>query len=144
VKAAVALAACWAACSVVAAEPFSPLGLWQTIDDHSGQPRGAVRIFLDDGRYFGRVERSLVPGEDTALCIACRDERKNQPIIGMVILRDIRLQDGAYGGGDILDPDSGAVYRCSFQLSDDGRQLRVRGYIGFPLLGRSQVWDRLE
>jgi uncharacterized protein (DUF2147 family) len=54
----------------------------------------------------------------------------------------VTLRDGAYGGGGILDPDTGSVYRCKFHLAKDGTVLVVRGYIGISLLGRSQTWQR--
>jgi uncharacterized protein (DUF2147 family) len=54
------------------------------------------------------------------------------------------LKDGEYSGGDILDPDSGAVYRCKLRLDQNGSRLIVRGYIGFSLLGRTQIWQRQE
>ncbi len=47
-----------------------------------------------------------------------------------------------YSGGDILDPDTGQIYRCRITVDSDGRRLTVRGYVGIALLGRSQVWFR--
>jgi uncharacterized protein (DUF2147 family) len=122
----------------------SPLGLWKTFDDKTGKPRALVRIYLQDGKYFGKIEQSFTPGAETRVCAVCTDERKNQPIIGLLIIRNVSLRDGEYGGGDILDPDSGSVYRCKFHLENDGAVLVVRGFIGFSLLGRSQTWRRQE
>jgi uncharacterized protein (DUF2147 family) len=120
----------------------SPLGLWKTFDDKTGTPRALVRIYLQDEKYFGRIEQSFAPGAETRVCSVCKDDRKNQPIIGLLIIRNMTLRDGEYGGGDILDPDSGSVYRCKFHLEGDGGVLVVRGFIGFSLLGRSQTWRR--
>ena len=125
-----------------AADLKSPIGLWKTVDDKTGMPRAIVRIYAQDGIYFGRIERSFTPGAETRVCSVCTDERKNQPIIGLVIVRNMTKRDGVYGGGDILDPDTGAVYRCKFHLGKDGTVLVVRGFIGFSLLGRSQTWQR--
>jgi uncharacterized protein (DUF2147 family) len=122
----------------------SPLGLWKTFDDKTGQPRALVRIYLQDGKYFGKIEQSFTPGAETRVCAVRTDERKNQPIIGLLIIRNVSLRDGEYGGGDILDPDSGSVYRCKFHLENDGAVLVVRGFIGFSLLGRSQTWRRQD
>jgi uncharacterized protein (DUF2147 family) len=122
----------------------SPLGLWKTFDDKTGKPRALVRVYLQDGKYFGKIEQSFTPGAETRVCAVCTDERKNQPIIGLLIIRNVSLRDGEYGGGDILDPDSGSVYRCKFHLENDGAVLVVRGFIGFSLLGRSQTWQRQE
>jgi uncharacterized protein (DUF2147 family) len=120
----------------------SPLGLWKTVDDKTGMPRAMVRIYLQDGKYFGRIEQSFTPGAETRVCSACTDDRKNQPIIGLLIIRNVALRDGEYGGGDILDPDTGSVYRCKFHLDKDGTVLVVRGFIGISLLGRTQTWHR--
>ena len=124
------------------ADPQSPLGLWKTVDDKTGMPRAMVRIYLQDGKYFGRIEQSFTPGAETRVCSACTDDRKNQPIIGLLIIRNVALRDGEYGGGDILDPDTGSVYRCKFHLDKDGTVLVVRGFMGISLLGRTQTWHR--
>ena len=125
-----------------AADRQSPIGLWKTVDDKTGMPRAIVGIYMQNGKYFGRIERSFTPGAETRVCSVCTDERRNQPIIGLLILRNVTLRDGEYGGGDILDPDTGSVYRCKFHLEKDGTVLVVRGFIGIPLLGRSQTWQR--
>ncbi|MEP6883662.1 MAG: DUF2147 domain-containing protein [Gammaproteobacteria bacterium] len=127
-----------------AAGSQSPLGLWKTFDDKTGMPRALVRIYLQDEKYFGRIEQTFTPGAETRVCLMCKDDRKNQPIIGLLIIRNITLRDGEYGGGDILDPESGSVYRCKFHLENDGSVLVVRGFIGFSLLGRSQTWRRQD
>jgi uncharacterized protein (DUF2147 family) len=126
------------------AETPSPEGLWKTFDDHSGEARALVRIYRQDGGLYGRVETSLVPGEEEARCTGCTDERKDQPVVGMTILRGLKPDDDGYSGGDILDPETGSVYRCLLRLEDDGKRLVVRGYLGLSLFGRSQTWQRAE
>jgi uncharacterized protein (DUF2147 family) len=125
-----------------AADKQSPVGLWKTVDDKTGMPRALVRVYLQDGKYFAKIEQSFTPGAENRVCSVCTDERKNQPIIGLLIIRNVTLHDGEYGGGDILDPDNGSVYRCKFHLEQGGAVLVVRGFIGFSLLGRSQTWQR--
>src|SRR4029077_438736 len=75
----------WSA--AVAAE-LSPVGLWKTIDDNTGKPRGLVRIMDVNGEYRGTVEKIfLKPGEDPDLrCEKCEGTQHNQPVIGMTIL----------------------------------------------------------
>ena len=125
-----------------AAESTSPAGLWKTFDDKTGKPRAIVRIYEQDGKLFGRIEQSFTPGAETRVCVPCTDERKNQPIIGLVIIRNIKRDGNEYSGGDILDPESGSVYRCKMHLEQGGTVLVLRGYIGFSLLGRTQTWQR--
>lgn len=120
----------------------SPLGLWKTFDDRTGQPRALVRIYEEKGRLFGRIEQSFTPGAEHRVCRVCTDERRNQPIIGLLIIRNLEHTRDEWSGGDILDPDSGSVYRCKVRLDQGGTRLIVRGYIGFSLLGRSQTWQR--
>jgi uncharacterized protein (DUF2147 family) len=130
-------AAMW--CSEVGAP--TPVGRWKTIDDKTKQPKAIVEIYIENGRLFGKVQATLNP-DAKKVCEKCKDARKNQPIVGMVILRGMEQHGEEYSGGDILDPYNGSVYRCKLRLLDEGRQLSVRGFIGFSLLGRSQTWTR--
>ena len=129
------------AVSLCAAD-LSPEGIWKTTDDKTGKPKGLVRIYQENGAYFGRVEVSLDPARAKEVCDLCKDERRNQPVVGMVVMRNMRRNGDEYTGGDILDPDIGTVYRCKFRVEDQGRKLLVRGFIGFSLFGRSQTWVR--
>lgn len=126
-----------------AGEP-SPVGLWKTVDDKTNKPRGIVRIYEENGAFAGKIETSFDPEERTARCEKCTGERKNAPVIGLVILRGIRKHGAEYGGGEILDPETGSIYRCRFTLSREGAKLFMRGYLGIPVLGRTQTWIRVE
>jgi uncharacterized protein (DUF2147 family) len=121
-----------------------PTGRWLTIDDNDGKPRSLVVIEEKQGELRGRIEQIFPrPGEDEqSLCEQCEGARKNQPVVGMVFLWGLRKQGDEYSGGEILDPDDGKIYRAKIQPSPDGKQLIVRGYIGFSLFGRSQTWLR--
>jgi uncharacterized protein (DUF2147 family) len=124
------------------AELASPIGLWKTFDDATGSPRALVRIYEKGGKLFGQIEKVFEAGAEKQVCKACKDDRKNQPIIGLIIIRDIKQEGNAYGGGDILDPESGSVYRCKMHLDQAGDLLMLRGYIGVSFIGRSQTWQR--
>ncbi len=127
--------------AALAAEP-SPTGLWRTVDDRTGKPRGLVRLYEEEGQIFGKIDKSLDPKDAKEKCDLCSDERKNQPVVGMVFLRRMTKSGDEYSGGDILDPDTGVVYRCKFRMLEQGRKLLVRGYIGAAVFGRSQTWTR--
>ena len=129
-----------AAVPLRAADPL--LGVWTTTDDKTHKPRGTVRLYEENGAIFGKIETSLNPKDATEVCDLCDGERRNKPIIGLVFVRNMKKQGAEYGGGDILDPDTGKVYRCKMTLEDGGKRLVVRGFIGFSLLGRSQAWTR--
>ena len=130
--------------SVSFAQETSILGKWKTIDDETNEPKSIVQIYEKDGRYFGQItELFRKPGEDPApVCYKCPndDVRKDQPIKGMVILKDL-VQDGdKYKDGTILDPKKGKIYNCKVWL--EGGDLKLRGYIAF--LFRTQTWIRVE
>jgi uncharacterized protein (DUF2147 family) len=132
--------------SAAFAGELSPAGLWKTIDDNTGKPRGLVRIMEVNGEYQGKVEKIFPkPGEDAdPKCEKCDGARHNQPVIGMTILWGLTKQGDEYQGGAILDPESGNVYRARMKLDGEGEKLNVRGFIGVALLGRTQTWVRNE
>ncbi len=130
------------AAAAYAAGSQSPLGLWKTFDEKTGKPTALVRIYLQDGKYYGRIEQSFLPAAESSVCSACTDERKNQPLLGLLIIRNMALHEADYEGGDILDPGSGSVHRCKFQLGKDGNSLVVRSFTGLPWFGHSQTWRR--
>jgi len=137
-----AAAAAPATADGAAAAADSPIGLWKTFDDKTGAARAIVRIYEQNGRLFGKIESSFTAGADHRVCRSCTDDRKDQPIIGLLIIRNMKHTDDEYSGGDILDPDNGSVYHCRMHV-EGGTRLLVRGYIGFSLLGRNQTWERM-
>jgi uncharacterized protein (DUF2147 family) len=129
-----------------AAQAPAPVGLWKTYSDRTGEADGLVRITEADSELEGTVVKVFSPPAPSAnpLCEECRGALRNQPIVGMKILRRMRAEGDAYSGGEILDPDEGRVYRCTLRVIDGGRKLEVRGYVGISLFGRTQVWDRVD
>lgn len=129
------------------AAEVSPVGKWRTIDDHTKKPKSIVEITQDGDHLVGKII-SLFPEpgrEDNPKCIKCEGDKKDQPVIGMTILTDMKKDgDLRWSGGHILDPEKGESYRCRLKLSDDGKTLNVRGYLGVSLFGRSQDWPREE
>ena len=120
----------------------SPIGVWKTVDDRTGKARALVRIYRENGKLFARILESFTAGADHRVCVLCTDERKDQPIIGLLIIRNMKEDGNEYTGGDILDPESGSIYHCWMRLEQGGTRLVVHGYVGFSLLGRSQTWER--
>jgi uncharacterized protein (DUF2147 family) len=126
------------------AQNASPIGTWQTIDDHTGQPKALVQITQDgSGALSGKIIKGLSANDNPdRRCTACTDARKDQPMLGMTIINDMKKDSDGWDGGQILDPENGKIYRCKMHLEDGGQKLVVRGYIGISLLGRSQTWIR--
>jgi uncharacterized protein (DUF2147 family) len=128
---------------VTAADLSTPEGLWQAVDS-SGKPMGLIRVYQDHGAYFGRIEPATPGEENVKRCTRCTDERKDQFLNGLVIIRNMRFDGDEYTGGDVLDPDTGRLYGCKFKLTDGGHTMIMRGFFGLSLLGRSQEWRRVE
>jgi uncharacterized protein (DUF2147 family) len=124
----------------------SPAGLWKTIDDDTGKPKALVRITENNGEFRARIEKLFedpVAAGRSGKCDKCEDARKDQPIVGMTIMTDMKKLEGReYTGGQLLDPNNGKVYKAKMELEEDGKKLNVRGYLGVPMLGRTQVWLR--
>ncbi len=106
-----------------------------------------VRIHEDNSYFIGRIEKLIDSNNPvTPICKDCTDERRNKPILGMVILRGARTGTDSESttDGEILDPENGKVYRVRITLGGDGRTLDLRGYVGIPLFGRTQTWLRVD
>ena len=126
----------------------TPAGLWKTVDDNTKKEKSLVRIVETNGVYTGTVEKVIDPdAPKDAVCKDCTDDRKDKPVVGMTIIRNMKQSAGdkaVWEGGDILDPNNGKVYSAKLKLVEGGKKLDVRGYIGTPLLGRTQTWQRVE
>ena len=123
----------------------TPVGLWKTIDDDGKTEKSLVRITDAGGVLSGKIEKIFDATKQDSKCDKCTDERKDQPVLGMVILRNLK-QDAddkeVWSGGEVLDPNNGKVYKTRLKPIDGGKQLQMRGYIG-PFY-RTQVWQRVE
>jgi uncharacterized protein (DUF2147 family) len=126
------------------ADNASPVGLWRNVDDVSGKPRALIRITESQGTLQGRIEKVFLAASESPKCEKCEGALKNAPVVGLVILSGLTKDGAEYTDGQILDPDNGKVYRSKIQLTDGGKKLNVRGYVGVPMLGRSQIWERLQ
>ncbi|HEY0092685.1 MAG TPA: DUF2147 domain-containing protein [Archangium sp.] len=133
------------ATSALAQAP-SAVGRWTTVDDETKKPKSVVTIYEEGGKLFGKIEKLFrEPNEEqNPLCDKCEGALKNQPILGMVILRDLKKDGDEWSGGTILDPANGKTYKCKIAVEDGGKKLKVRGFIGIALIGRTQYWVRAE
>ena len=129
--------------SVFAQSPI--LGRWKTIDDETGKPKSIVNIFEKDGIVYGKIESIFrSPEEDSnPKCDKCSGDKKDQFIIGMQIMEGLKKESEAvWVDGKILDPNNGKTYSCKAEVIDNGQKLKLRGFIGISLIGRTQTWIR--
>lgn len=141
----VVAAAALLSASLVWAQTPSAVGRWKQFDDKTGALRSLVVISEKDGIFEGTIEKIFFRPDETDLdpvCSKCTDAPKGQKIVGMTIVTGMKQNGFSYSGGEILDPGNGKVYRAKMTLSADGTKLEVRGFIGFSLFGRSQMWRR--
>jgi uncharacterized protein (DUF2147 family) len=131
-----------------AAAQMTPIGTWHTIDDETQKPKAEVRISLNAaGVLSGVVEKSLLATPDVEpLCNLCTDDRKGKPKIGLEFIRGGKKADGKdiWEDGKILDPNNGKNYSLRMTPVDGGKKMEVRGYMGAPILGRTQTWIRVN
>lgn len=122
----------------------TPVGTWTQVDDETGRPKSIIEISqAPDGTLQGVVKQVLFSEQGPhPVCEKCEGERHNKPVEGMTIMWGVTKDGDQWDGGQILDPKYGKTYKVRLRLTDNGQKLDVHGYIGVPMLGRSQVWER--
>ena len=134
-----------AAVAVPAWAQMSPVGLWRSMDDKTGEAKSEIRITEQDGILEGRIEKLLRKDADPAAkCVECKDALKDQPMVGLPIITGAKKAEGkdVWEGGKILDPENGKQYTLRLTPIEGGQKLEVRGSIG-PF-GRTQTWQRVQ
>ncbi|PZP93141.1 MAG: DUF2147 domain-containing protein [Variovorax paradoxus] len=130
-------------CGLAAQAQMTPVGRWHSVDDKTGEAKAQMQIGEQGGQLSGRIEKLLRKEADPqARCIECSDDRKDQPMVGLEIIRGAKKAEGkeVWEGGKILDPESGKVYALRLTPIEGGAKLEVRGSIG-PFW-RTQTWIR--
>ena len=123
----------------------TPVGLWRSTDDKTGEAKAEVRIVETAGVLSGKIEKRLLKtAKPEDLCTECSDERKGQPLLGLEIIRGAKKAEGreVWDGGKILDPENGRSYTLKMTPIEDGKKLEVRG--SFGPFGRTQTWTRVN
>ena len=120
----------------------SIFGKWKTIDDETGNEKSIVEIYKVDGKAYAKIIQLLEKGKEDKLCDKCKGDKKDKPIKGMIIINGLSEDGDEWNDAKILDPKTGKEYKCYITL-DGENKLKVRGYIGFALLGRTQYWHKV-
>lgn len=121
----------------------SPEGIWQTIDDNEGDVRTEVELYIaDNGTLEAKVHHLFRP-DAPETCPRCPGAKKDQPLIGLVFMWDLEFdkRKDRWASGIILEPESGRDFKCYVEMIDENH-IKVRAYLGFPAIGRTQHWYR--
>mgnify|MGYP001943545743 FL=1 len=118
-------------------------GTWVSIDDETGVEKSEITLYESEGKLYGKVKRLLLPEDQGKLCVNCKGAEKNKPIEGLVIVKGLSKDGETWTDGKIMDPANGKNYDCTISL-ENSNTLKVRGYLGFSFLGRTQTWKRKE
>ena len=121
----------------------SVIGKWKTIDDETGDAKSIVEVYSKSGKIYAKVVEILDPANKNSVCKKCSGEDKNKSILGLTIIKGLTKDGSEYNSGEILDPKNGKLYKCALSLESKDK-LKIRGYIGFSLLGRTQYWYRVH
>ncbi len=122
------------------------VGNWETIDAKTQKPSSIIAIQSSGSVVVGKIIKTFDETSEKKVerCTLCKDDRKNQPIIGLEIIRNMQCELNKCHGGTILDPRDGKIYKATMRLVNNGQQLKVRGYIGVSLFGKTVVWNRYK
>ena len=123
----------------------TPVGKWQSMDDKTKEAKAEITITETAGALSGKITKRLAKdAKADDKCEKCSDARKDQPIMGLEIIRGAKKDgsDNVWTGGKILDPENGKEYSLKLTPEDGGKTLTVRGSIG-PF-GRNQTWTRVQ
>lgn len=121
----------------------SVIGKWKTIDDETGEAKSIVEVFSKSGKIYAKVVEILDLEHKNSVCKKCSGEDKNKSILGLTIIKGLSKDGSEYNSGEILDPKNGKLYKCALSLESKDK-LKIRGYIGFSLLERTQYWYRVN
>ena len=116
-------------------------GKWNSFNEETNKVESVIEVYEKDSKAFAKIISIKDPSRSSAKCVECNGKRKNAPILGMNILTGLNKDGNEWSGGKILDPKNGKEYKCYIQLLDKNT-LKLRGYIGFSMFGRTAIWKR--
>ncbi len=123
-------------------------GTWKNIDDKTGSSKAILEIRQEsNSSYTAKIVKVTPrPGyTPRETCVNCPAPYTNQPILGMDVLTGLKYTGNSnFTGGKIIDPLSGNIYSTKAKLSNNGKRLTMRGYVGVSALGRSQTWIKSD
>ncbi|MHB0755431.1 DUF2147 domain-containing protein [Polaribacter sp. M15] len=118
-------------------------GKWNSTNDETGKVDSVIEMYKKNGKAYAKIIEIKNPDRKNAVCELCEGENKGKPILGLEILTGLEKDGDEWSGGEILDPRNGKIYKCYIELVKPNK-LKLRGYVGFSLLGKTKYWKRAE
>lgn len=118
-------------------------GSWESIDPETKKVDSVIEVYQKNGKAYAKIIAISDQEKSEAICVFCKDEKKNKPILGMEILTGLKKDKDEWSGGTILDPRNGEVYKCYIKLVKPNK-LKLRGYIGISLFGKTEYMERAK
>lgn len=118
-------------------------GKWNSFDEETNKVESVIEVYKKDGKAYAKIIEITDPEKRSATCTACKGKLKDTPILGLNILNGLKKDGDEWSGGKILDPKNGKEYKCYIKLKDENT-LKLRGYIGISLFGRTAIWKRAD
>jgi uncharacterized protein (DUF2147 family) len=122
--------------------PDAVLGIWK-----NGSGKGHIQIYKHQNKYYGKIlwlkDAKDVNGKPKVDRRNDNPAKRNQPLIGLVMMRDFKFEDGEWTNGHIYNPSDGKEYKAYMKLQDSNT-LAVRGYVGFSWIGKTDTWTRVR
>lgn len=118
-------------------------GKWHSTNEDTGKVDSVIEVYEKNGKAYAKVVEVMNPDRKGAVCTECEGENKNKPILGLNILTGLEKDGDEWSGGEILDPRNGKVYKCYIKLVKPNK-LKLRGYIGVSLFGKTAYWEKAE
>tara|TARA_B110001469_G_scaffold107468_2_gene107702 strand:- start:3 stop:458 length:456 start_codon:yes stop_codon:yes gene_type:complete len=118
-------------------------GKWNSKNEDTGEIDSVIEIYKENSKAYARVVKVMDPKRQDVICELCEGSKKGQKILGMNILDGLEKDGKEWSGGTILDPRNGNAYKC-YILLEKPNKLKIRGYIGISLFGKTAYWERAE
>ncbi|WP_405566738.1 DUF2147 domain-containing protein [Polaribacter sp. Asnod6-C07] len=118
-------------------------GKWNTINDDTGKVDSVIEMYEKNGKAYAKILKITDPNRQKAICEKCEGANKNKPILGLEILTGLEKNEEEWSGGEILDPRNGKIYKCYIKLVKPDK-LKIRGYLGVSLFGKTKYWQRAK
>ena len=117
------------------------IGKWKTVDANNKE-LSIVEIYEENNLYYGKIIK-VFNDEGKTICDYCKGQFKDKDMIGLIILKDLKKEKDIYEDGKITDPEIDKTYSCYVKLENPNK-LKLRGFIGFSLIGRTEYWYRVK